>query len=139
MDADEWQCHQQAVAMKAESGEVCKAGDPEFHLKTVRIMRPIVTQLMHQEIMNVVNETPEAPQPREDFDAAEWQRVMDEMHAAHAKEEAAFAEPSNGDLRQDGPSPNGDCGAPPPSNGKKRHAPAPPDEVAAGNGRFVVS
>lgn len=139
MDADEWQCHQQAVVMKAESGSVTSAGDPEFHLKTVRVMRPSVTEMMHREIMAVVNESPEDRKRREDADAAWCQRVLDQMNAARRAEEAADADPSpNVHNGHADPSPNVDFGAAPSPNGKKRRQPAPPPDVAAGNGRFVV-
>ena len=159
MDVDEWQCHQQAIIMKQEAPALCNAGDPEFHLRTVRTMRPIVTQMMQQEVLKVINETPEERQRREEESAAACQRVVDQMRAARQADETP-PEPSpnvkkrrerapspNVDIGDDPPSSNVDIGDDPPSsnvdhggvapssNGKKRPAPPPPP----GAGRFVVS
>jgi hypothetical protein len=105
LDADEWQIYRDTTPMKTESAAVINAGAPEFHLNVVRAMRPVVAQLMQEQIAEIVNETPEEREEREERETAEVERL--------------FASPL-----EDEPSPNGVPGAAPPSaNGKKRQSP----------------
>ncbi len=108
MDAHEWAIYRENTPMKEEAAAVTKAGDPEFHLRTVRVVRPLITQMMQNEVNSVFNETPEQRVKREAVEAAEAERRMN----AAAKD---------WDFPNPGPSPYGDNGGAPPSpNAKKR-------------------
>jgi hypothetical protein len=127
--------------MKEQSGTVCKAGEPEFHLKTVRAMRPIITDMMHQQMMDVINEPPEERTRREAEDAAHCQRVLDGMLAAQKEGKGPFEEPpmKNPSTRRRRPSANNDNGEEAPStNAVQRPSATLVSPDHAGNGRFVV-
>ena len=111
LDAHEWEIYRATTPMKEEAAAVTKAGDPEFHLRTVRVVRPLITQMMQNTVNDMFNETPEQRIKREAAEAAEAQRRMQSMSP-------------DWDFPHPGPSPYGNNGgAPPTPNGKKRSAP----------------
>jgi hypothetical protein len=113
LDADEWQIYRDTTPMKTESAAVIDAGAPEFHLNVVRAMRPVIAQLMQQQIEEIVNETPEQREEREQREAEEAERFL-------SSPAPAPIEPIG---LEEAPSANGMHGAAPPSaNGKKRHS-----------------
>ena len=142
MDADEWQGYQNTAVMKGQAAALCNAGEPDFHLRTVRVMRPIVTQMMQKQLPDVANESPEDKEKREAAEAAEVERILsspspDGMTLEDIK--AGMPPPNRKKRRATHPSPNGDFSAPSP-NGKKQRDPATPHCDAASldvaNGRF---
>jgi len=142
MDADEWNIYRETVPMKQESGVVVGAGVPEAHLKVARMMRPLVAQMMGQEMAAMFMETPEQREAKEAAEAAEAERMMNSPgpDLSAELEDALNGEsppspnghygerPSpNGHYGDRPPSPNGHFGAPPSRNGLNGSAPPSPN------------
>ena len=131
LDADEWQGYKETAPMKKEAAAVTSAGEPGFHLNVVRTLRPITTELMRRQAVQIFEETPEQRKKREDAEAAECERILrtptSPLPDCLAKMAAA--------------SPTGGNGAAPPStNGKKRPSPKDSDRFEPspnGKNRFV--
>jgi len=119
MDADEWNVYQETAPMKHESATVIQAGVPEAHLQIVRMMRPLVTQMMTQQLAAMANETPEECAAREDAEAAECERILNSPGPD-------WPDPSpNGTETEPPPSPNGIHGLPSPSPNGVHGSPSP--------------
>jgi hypothetical protein len=113
LDADEWQGYKETQPMKKESAALMNAGDPFFHLNMVRTTRPILTEMMRQQIRDMANETSAQREAREAAEAAECERIL-----------RTPTEPLDFLANRAAPSPNGINGSAPPStNGKKRPSP----------------
>ncbi|MSQ94786.1 MAG: hypothetical protein EXR98_09555 [Gemmataceae bacterium] len=129
LDADEWQVYQETAPMKKESPALISGGDPEFHLHMVRTTRPIISELMRQQVVQLVNETPEQRQEREAAESAECEQMLNTP-----TEDVLTGE--------EAPSPNGANGTAPPSpNGKKRPSPKRDDRrkpTPNGENRFAA-
>jgi hypothetical protein len=76
MDIDEWNVYRDAVPMKAEAATVMQAGDPQLQLDYLRLMRPIITEIMREEVFKMFNETPEQREAREDAEAKEAEEFL---------------------------------------------------------------
>jgi hypothetical protein len=76
MDIDEWNVYRDAVPMKAEAATVMQAGEPQLQLDYLRLMRPIITQIMREEVFKMFNETPEQREAREDAEAKEAEEFL---------------------------------------------------------------
>jgi hypothetical protein len=50
MDIDEWNVYRDAVPMKSEAATVMQAGDPQLQLDYLRLMRPIITEILREEV-----------------------------------------------------------------------------------------
>jgi hypothetical protein len=142
MDFDEWNIYRDSVPMKAESATVMQAGDPQLHLDYVRIMRPIITEIMREEVLKMWNETPEQREAREDAEAREaeeflnrpakvpegWNADGTPIPRAETAPSSPRPRPRRGAKRptvQPPPSPHGDRGAAPPAPYGDRMAPPP--------------
>jgi len=136
MDADEWDVYRETVPMKQESGVVVGAGVPEAHLKVARMMRPLVAQMMGQEMAAMFMETPEQREAKEAAAAADAERMMNspgpelsaELESAlngEASPNGSNGSPPplpNGYYGEARPSPNGHFGTPPsPNSDRMRH------------------
>jgi hypothetical protein len=139
MDADEWDVYRDTVPMKTESAAVIQSGVPEIHLKTARMMRPLVASMMGNQMAEMLLETPEQREAREDAEAAEAERIMnspapelpEELERALSGERVRPAPSPNGKRggKQAGPapSPNGVYGAAPSTNGHHGNVPPSPN------------
>jgi hypothetical protein len=112
VDANEWSVCKETAPMAAESAGVIKAGTPLSHLQLVRMLQPIVTQMMRDSMLDVINETPEQRAAREAADAAEMERFLNSPAPEWANEmfpdENEEKKPSrNGFNGETAPSPNG--------------------------------
>jgi hypothetical protein len=76
MDIDEWNVYRDAVPMKAEAATVMQAGDPQLQLDYLRLMRPIITEIMREEVFKMFNETPEQREAREEAEAKEAEEFL---------------------------------------------------------------
>jgi len=139
MDADEWNVYRETVPMKQESGVVVASGLPEVHLKVARMVRPMVAQMMGQEMASMFLETPEQREAKEAAEAAEAERMMNspgpdlsaELESALNGEPPPSPNGYNGEVRpspngyngEARPSPNGHLGAPPSPNGDRMRHP----------------
>ena len=128
MDADEWDVYRETTPMKQEAATVINAGVPAAHLKVVRTVRPLVTQIMTQQLVAVAAESSEQRTAREDAEAAECERTL---NAAGPD----WPDPSpNGIDGEPAPSPNGHHGVPSPSrNGYHGDAPPSPNGERVAN------
>jgi hypothetical protein len=132
MDADEWDVYRDTVPMKTESAPIVASGVPEVHLKFARMMRPVVAQMMGNQMGEMLLETPEQREVREDAEAAEAERIMnspapelpEELERALNGERVRRAPSPNGKNGGRAPSPNGVYGAAPSTNG--HHGNVPP-------------
>jgi hypothetical protein len=122
MDADEWDVYRETVPMKTESAEILRAATPEVHLKVARMMRPVFAQMMGNQMAEMLLETPEQREAREDAEAAEAERVMNSP-APELPEELERA--LNGERVRRAPSPNGVHGGRAPSANGNHGGPAP--------------
>jgi hypothetical protein len=123
MDADEWDVYRDTVPMKTESAPIMRAGVPELHLKTARMMRPVFAQMMGNQMAEMLLETPEQRTAREDAEAAEAERIMhapapelpEELERALNGERVRRTPSANGNHGGRAPSPHGNHGGPAPS------------------------
>ena len=83
MDVEEWQNFRDTAAMKPEAFELSQAGEPEQHLKLVRMVRPLASAQMRMQIAEAcakhqerLNESPEDRRQREEAEAAEASRIL---------------------------------------------------------------
>jgi len=132
MDADEWDVYRETVPMKQESGVVVGAGVPEAHLKVARMMRPLVAQMMGQEMAAMFLETPEQREAKEAAAAAEAERMMNspgpDLSAELEDTLNGESPPSpNGHYGERPPSPNGHYGDAPSRNGLNGSSPPSPN------------
>jgi hypothetical protein len=127
MDVDEWEVYRETVPMKTETAPIIRAGVPELHLKTARMMRPVFAQMMGNQMAEMLMETPEQRAAREDAEAAEAERIMnspapelpEELERALNGERVRRAPSANGNYGSRAPSANGTHGEPVPSpNGR---------------------
>jgi hypothetical protein len=129
MDIDEWNVYRDAVPMKAEAATVMQAGDPQLQLDYLRLMRPIITEIMREEVFKMFNETPEQREVREEAEAKEAEEFLNrpvnlpEGWGPDGRPTEGVGSPRP-DTRRRGakrpkvqppPSPYGDSGARPPS------------------------
>jgi hypothetical protein len=129
MDIDEWNVYRDAVPMKAEAATVMQAGDPQLQLDYLRLMRPIITEIMREEVFKMFNETPEQREAREEAEAREAEEFLNrpvnlpEGWGPDGRPTEGVGAPRP-DARRRGakrpkvqppPSPYGDSGARPPS------------------------
>ena len=118
MDADEWDVYRETTPMKQEAATLINAGVPKAHVQLVRTMRPLVTQMMAQQLAAVANETPEQAAAREDAEAAECERMLSSPGPDWPSPNGIDGEPApspNGRNGLPSPSRNGHLGSPPPS------------------------
>jgi len=132
MDVDEWNVYRETVPMKQESAAVVGSGVPEAHLKVARMMRPLVAQMMGQEMAAMFMETPEQREAKEAAAAADAERMMNspgpELSAELESALNGESPPSpNGHYGATPPSPNGHYGAPPSRNGSNGSPPPSPN------------
>ena len=125
MDVDEWNGYRETATMKTEAASLAQAGAPESHLAIVRTLRPLVAELAHAQMCQVVEEemkpkqSPPKAEPEEvGFDMSEegmryTQEILDEA-ARHweARKAASVAAPApptspSGSIREARPSANG--------------------------------
>jgi hypothetical protein len=128
MDADEWDVYRETAPMKVESAAVVASGVPDVHLKFARMMRPLAASMMANQMAEMLLETPEQREAREDAEAAEAERIMNSP-APELPEELERA--LNGERVRPAPSPNGKNGGRIPSPDGKNGEPAP-----SPNGRY---
>jgi hypothetical protein len=117
------------MPMKAEAATVMQAGDPQLQLDYLRIMRPIITEILREEVLKMFNETPEQREAREEAEAKEAEEFLNrpvkvpEGWGPDGKPTEGVGAPRP-DTRRRGakrpkvqppPSPYGDRMAPPPS------------------------
>ena len=127
MDMDEWEGYRETAEMQPEAGKLASAGDSEYHLQQVRLLRPLVTDFKRREMDQVLKETapdlfgqpaapPEEPEEEEENEPldSEQYRSMSEFIQQH-------------DIP---PSSNGKKQAAPIANGKK------PRGEPSSNGHF---
>ena len=120
MDVDEWNGYRETASMKKEAASLAQAGVPESHLAIVRTLRPLVAELAHAQMCQMVEEEMKPKQetprtePEEGFDMSEemmryTQEILDEAAAKReARKAAATPTPSaNGSIREPRPSANG--------------------------------
>jgi hypothetical protein len=122
MDADEWDVYRETAPMKVESAAIVASGVPELHLKFARMMRPVIAQMMGNQMGEMLLETPEQREAREDAAAEEAERIMNSP-APELPEELERA--LNGERVRRAPSPNGKNGGPSPSPNGIHGGPAP--------------
>ncbi len=80
MDVDEWEGYRETAGMKTETAEMAAAGAPEHHLSHVRILRPLISSLNHEQLMNeVVNPKPAPVEKHDAFDEADFEKTMAEI------------------------------------------------------------
>lgn len=70
MDMDEWEGYRETAEMQPEAAKLASAGESEYHLQQVRILRPLVTDFKRCEMDQMLKETapdlfgqPAAPPP----------------------------------------------------------------------------
>jgi hypothetical protein len=123
MDADEWEGYRQTATMKAESAAMVCAGAPALHLEVVRVLRPLISELMRGQVAELAT-APPAPEPTDEpRTPAEFDAMVEELRRDCPGLFRQPAPPSpNGPTGEPPPSTNGTIGAPPPStNGRCRH------------------
>jgi hypothetical protein len=128
MDADEWDLYRETTPMKEESPVVMAAGVPESHLAYVRALRPIYSQIAHEQVMEILNEDPaerEAREEQEDIADAQHRKEWMESPEGQAFAAAVLAPSPNGGNGQRQPSPNGGNGQPHPSTNGGNGQPHP--------------
>jgi hypothetical protein len=120
MDVDEWDVYRQTTPMKKEAAAVMEAGLPASHLKYVRMFRPVISEMVNDQLVAMFNEDPKARQEREDREAAEMEEYL-KTPVSDVPELQAYLESLG-----ESPSANGSNGeAPPLANGKNgAHAPS---------------
>ena len=76
LDADEWQGYKETAPMKKEAAAVTSAGEPGFHLNVVRTLRPITTELMRRQAVQIFEGRILLPRPT----TKEWGEDRGEGH-----------------------------------------------------------